>query len=393
MNIYGKSRLYAALPILSRVGTCAEINTDALRRNYRTLTAGLPSGTEAICVVKADAYGHGTHTVVPILWEEGCRRFAVSCMEEAMDVRGILADADILILGYVPPDQAAELAAENLTVAALSDDYARALASEAVAAGVCVKVHIKLDTGMNRLGFPAYSVEDCRKTAMDIFDLSHREGLSITGIFSHFAVADEPDGYEMTKRQAARYLMVTSELERLGAEVGMRHLCNSAGALCYPEYAFDAVRFGLVLYGYSPLTELTIRLEPVMRLCSIVTHIHTLRAGEKVGYGATFCAPDERKIATVAIGYADGFLRAYGGAAVTFHTSEGDVRAKIVGRICMDQCMADVTGLPVSVGDRVTLFGDTGAELEELAARAGTIPYESLCLVSSRVPRIAVRGR
>ncbi len=377
-------RLYASLPNLEDGHSRAVIDLAALRRNFRALRARA-GGAACIGVIKADAYGHGALAVVRALSAEGCRHFAVSCLEEAISVREAAEDADILIFGDVPPVHAALLAQKGLTATVFSHEQALALSNEAVRLGVTLRVHIKLDTGMNRLGFLVCG--ECEAASLsEIEDVFAMQGLSVTGIYSHFATADEEDRCA-THRQAECFLSVTRELEEKGYSLGLRHICNSAGVLRYPEYAMDAVRLGIALYGYLPCEAEGMALEPVMRLEAFVSHIHTAPAHARVGYGGTFEADEPRTIATIGIGYADGWLRSYTGASVTVHTEKGDFVAPLVGRICMDQCMLDVTGLPVKRGDRVTLFGQTRGELEKLAARAGTIPYESLCLISARVPR------
>ena len=382
MNANRNSRLYATLPSLRGSHSRAQINLSALRRNYIGLKEYIKA-PEYICVVKADAYGHGAVETVRVLFEEGCRCFAVSCIEEALAIRPSAKDAEILILGNIFPSHAELLVQHKLTTTVFSLENARSLSHRASEIGQPIGVHIKLDTGMNRLGFPAWQPQVCVREISELFTL---KGLSIEGIYSHFACADEPDK-QHTVRQAERFLCVTDALEKQGLSLGMKHICNSAGALRFPEYHLDAVRLGLALYGYLPDGTEKPLLESVMSLKSFVTHIHTLQKGERVGYGGTYRAEHKRTIATLSIGYADGFLRAYTGASVTVHTQTGSYKAPIVGRICMDQCMIDVTDIPVRTGDEVTLFGTDVSELTELARRAGTIPYESLCMVSARVPR------
>ena len=379
------SRLYGTLPMLTGAHCRAVIDTEALCRNYRALRARA-GGAQCICVIKADAYGHGAPEAARALAREGCRHFAVSALEEALAVREAVGDAEILIFGNVLPEQVELLLAHRLTVTLFSATEAEALAREAARLGGSLLAHIKLDTGMNRLGFPVCTEAARRESLCEIEALFAQSSLTVTGIYSHFATADEEDGAP-TREQAARFFEVTEALEKKGFSLGQRHICNSAGVLRYPEYAADAVRLGIALYGYAPNGAEDVTLSPVMRLETAVTHVHTMPADAHLGYGGTYAATEPRQIATLSIGYADGWLRAYTGATVTVHTAKGDVRAPVVGRICMDQCMLDVTGLPVEIGDRVTLFGQTTAELEALAERAHTIPYECLCLISARVPR------
>lgn len=387
MNTSQNARLYASLPTLSGAHCVANIDPTALRQNYRLLCDAIGQATP-ICVVKADAYGHGAPLVVRTLYGEGCHHFAVSSIEEALAVREQAADADILILGAVLPEHAPLLATYRLTTTVYSKEVALALAAEAQNLGVSLSVHIKLDTGMNRLGFDTHNEEARERSLTELLEVFGCEGLTVCGVFSHFATADETEG-ELTAVQAERFCAMLRMMESHGLKTGTKHLCNTAGALRFPEYRMDAVRLGLALYGYLPYEGTPdLPLLPVMRLTSLVTHVHTLPPTEPLGYGGTFRSETPRKIATVSIGYADGFIRAYSGANVTVHTASGDFSAPVVGRICMDQCMLDVTDIPTERGDVVTLFGKDTNSLLELAKMAGTIPYEVLCLVSARVPRL-----
>lgn len=395
-------RLYAGLPIVREARTWAEIDLDALCHNYKTVKQHLAErcGKEVpvICVIKADAYGHGAGAVARALLDEGCRMFAVSCIEEGEELRRVCRevriDADILILGYTRPSLAASLAKYDLITALVSTEYACELARHAEAAGVRVRVHLKLDTGMNRIGFSARTEAEIGTAIHDIAHLMTISSLKIEGMFTHFARADEQSGTEpegLTAIQRDRFLAVKNGLAVLGIDRLFCHVCNSAGAMRFPSLAMDAVRVGISLYGCEPSDVLrNPDLRPVMRLQTLVSHLHTLPIGETVSYGGTYRADTPRRIATLPIGYADGFVRAYSGASVRIQTAEGEITAPIVGRICMDQCMVDVTDKKVRVGDRVTLLGGHPDDIRDLARRAGTIPYEVLCLISARVPRLYV---
>jgi alanine racemase len=416
-------RLHEAFPLLPGLRARAVIDTDALTHNYRALLAPVKEvspHTYAIAVVKADAYGHGIRPVVSALLEAGCRSFAVACLEEAVALRRLLRelltgtasdrDTDILVLGYTDPQNAPILALYHVATALLSEDYARRLLARAREAKVAVRGHIALDTGMNRIGFPVHNDTETTEAVSALTSLARdgaptgEGGLILDGLFTHFARADEDFDTEMstpdslTMIQYARYVRVKEALEASGIRPRVCHICNSAAAVRFPkvnaEACLDAVRLGINLYGYGvnypemAKNEEISYMKPTMKLETVVTHLHTLLPGETVGYGGIYAADTPRSIATLPIGYADGWLRAFTGAEVTFHTAEGDQTAPIVGRICMDQCMVDVTGLPVSVGTPVTLFGETSAQLESLAVRAHTIPYELLCLITARIPRI-----
>ena len=397
-----KYHLYSSMPMLGNHKAYAEIDSRALKHNYRIMLNDIHKNnknTVAICVLKADAYGHGAKNCCRALLEEGCRHFAVSSIEEAIDIRQVCdemkARSEILILGYTLPSQAALLAKYAITTSLVDADYAKELASEARSAGVRVKCHVKLDTGMNRIGFPAKCDEEIARSAADIAEISKYPALDVCGMFTHFAKADEAldadNAEDMTRRQFELFKKTDETLLSLGTDVKFRHVCNSAATMRFPEYHLDACRLGITLYGtHSSRYVDRYGLSPVMKLCTVISHIHTLSAGESVSYGGTYTADNDRLIATLPIGYADGFIRAYSGATVTVMTDSGEKKAAIRGRICMDQCMIDITGSGAKVGDKVIIFGNTPAELTALAKMADTIEYEALCLVTSRVPRIEI---
>lgn len=384
--------LYSSLPPLSDHKVYAEIDTEALIYNYKLLCS-YTKGTHHICVVKADAYGHVSDLCAAALLEAGCRFFAVSCIEEALSVRRVCreasVDANILILGYTDCRQAALLAENNIIQTILSYDYAESLNASAAEVGCCVRVHVALDTGMNRIGIGACGLEQCLQASVLIKKINNFDNLSLEGLFTHFARADEDDCHDgiTVKRQFERFNTVKSFISETGINL-FCHVCNSAAAVKCPELALDGVRFGIMLYGVDTVGK-NLGLKPVMSLKTVISHVHAVLPGESVSYGGTYVAEDERILATLPLGYADGFVRAYGGFKVTVSTDSGNFKAPIVGRICMDQCMIDVTGIPVKVGDPVTIFGDDPEDLCELARRAKTIEYECLALISARVPRVA----
>lgn len=375
----------------------AEIDLSALRHNFTYLRGKLRAvsgATEPMCVVKADAYGHSAKLCVPALYEAGARHFAVSSLEEAEEVCAILGRAGaraetILILGYTPPEpeNIAALGRYGVTQAVFSLEYARALDAAASAQNTRVACHIKLDSGMNRLGFDTH--DECLKdTVRAICETAALPGVRIDGVFSHFACADEP-GSAMTGVQTERYLRALRACEAAGLRFPKKHICNSAGALRLPALYQDFVRLGIVLYGLPPSGEVADpNLIPVMRLKSRIAQIHTVHAGDTVSYGAEFRAIAETTVATIPIGYADGFIRAYKNGTVMISGRP----APLLGRICMDQCMADVSGIPAAVGDEVCIFDAKGENIERLCRAAGTINYEAVCLVSRRVRRVPVGG-
>ncbi|MBE6598600.1 MAG: alanine racemase [Ruminococcaceae bacterium] len=389
-----------------RLKTKAEISESALTHNYNTICSHVREHTvgkapEVICVVKADGYGHGVDTVSEVLGNVGCRFFAVSSEMEAKELRelemGRGRHPQILILGYTFPENAAAMAELDVICAAVSYDHAILLAAEAEKAGVRLKVHIKLDTGMNRVGFSAMPC-DADRTAAQIAELKANPNLDLCGIFTHYAVADDEfldkkykeDGIERTLRQLERYKNVLSKLEALGVDPGLRHTANSAAIFGCPDTYFDAVRAGVILYGMFPNGEVNGILRPVMRLSSTVGHTHTMYKGESVSYGGVFTADRDMTVAVITAGYADGYVRRYTGGYVTVNGRQ----YRQVGRICMDQFMIDITGHESEVhpGDEAVLFGgDDCSALENLARLAQTINYECTCIVTKRVPRIRTK--
>lgn len=404
--IRSESKLYSSLPLLGSYKTWSEIDLDALRWNWRLLRRAVtsPDGhtPRMIAVVKADAYGHGADACAEALAAEGCDFFAVSCIEEAAALRAALrrlhAAADILILGFTFPTEARLLAENDIIQSVFSPEFAAALDASAKRAGVKVRVHVKLDTGMNRIGIAAQTDGDIPQAVRAVKEIEKMQNLSVEGMFTHFASADEPDETAVTPglsgMQYDRFCRVRDLLARDGAVPACLHVCNTAAALRYPEYRMECVRIGLSLWGMYPSDLFNASytcgeaLRPVLQLKTRITQLHTLRPGETVSYGGHYSAPADRTIATIPIGYADGFIRAYTGAQVVVCTGKGEFSAPVAGNICMDQCMLDVTGIPASVGDEVVLFGRKPSQIAELARRAGTIPYECLCLLSARIPLV-----
>ncbi|MBR4296489.1 MAG: alanine racemase [Clostridia bacterium] len=391
-------KLYSSLPMYGRHKTWAEIDLDALKHNYKLIKDHISSSSEArlICVLKADAYGHGADACARVLLGEGCDFFAVSCIEEAVALRNVCLEfdkhADILLLGYTLPSSVGELVANDIIQTVFSPEYAKALNDEAKKQNCCVRVHIKLDTGMNRLGFIAQDKETVACAANDIAAVCALCNMKVEGMFTHFVSADEISCCEKdrTIEQYEYFAAVNDLLLQKGIKIPFKHVANSAAVVRYPNLHLDGVRAGILLYGAraSEAADLP-SLRPVMSLKTVVSHIHKLSAGKTVSYGGTFSSDSERTLATLPIGYADGFIRAFSGAEVSIETKSGEkVKANIVGRICMDQCMADVTDKCVNVGDIVTLFGEECSQIYDLAALAGTIDYECLCIISGRVPRV-----
>ena len=376
--------------------TWAVVSLDAVDRNYREIKNRLRPETKVCCVIKADAYGHGAEMLAKEYEALGADWFAVSNFEEAGQLRRAGASLPILILGYTPPGKAAELAGLNLSQAVVGGDYADALSAEAQKAGVCVKIHISLDTGMSRIGFLYQKPERDAGSIDEVGRVCGLPGLEPEGIFTHFAVADEGEsGEDYTRMQFENFLGGVGLLKKRGVEFPIRHCANSAAIFDYPEMQLDMVRPGIILYGLMPSGSLKhpAPLVPAMELKSVAALIKTVPPQTSVSYGRKFVSERETVLATVPVGYADGYPR------TLYRTADMLVRgkrAKIVGRVCMDQLMLDVTDIPgVAAGDEVTVFGRDGEAflpVDELADQLGTINYELVCGVAKRVPRIYTRG-
>ena len=377
--------------------TWAEIDLDALAQNFREVRKAADPKAMVCCVVKADAYGHGAVRVAREFASLGADWFAVSNLEEALQLRQAGIETPVLVLGYTPADKAGTLSRENISQCVYSLEYARDLSRFAQEAGVEVNIHLKIDTGMSRLGFYYQDISRDEAAVEEVKEACSLPGLVPQGIFTHFAVSDEGQaGDAFTMRQFGCLKEMIESLARAGVTFPVRHCANSAGVFDYPLSHLDMVRAGIVLYGLYPSGELRSRpaLKPALALKSVVSHVKTLLPGATVSYGRKFTAQHEMRVATVPVGYADGYPRLLspGGAEVLIRGK----RCPILGRICMDQLMADVTALgQVRVGDTVTLIGRDGEEeitADELAEKEGTINYEVVCALSKRVPRVYVKN-
>ena len=380
--------------------TWAEIDLDALANNYRRVREAADPKARVCCVVKADGYGHGALRISAELQSLGADWFAVSNLEEALQLRRGGIERPILVLGFTPPEEAAALSEGNISQCVYSTDYAEKLSLCAGAVGVKVKIHAKIDTGMSRLGFYFQDIFRDEAAIDEVIRACSLPGLIPEGVFSHFAVSDErKEGDAFTMRQFGCFKEMSEALVRAGVggdKPPLRHCANSAAVFDYPLSHLDMVRAGVVLYGLYPSGQLRARpdLRPVLSLRSVVSHVKTLLPGATVSYGRKFTAEHEMRVATVPVGYADGYPRALGpgGAAVLIRGQ----RCPVIGRICMDQLMADVSGVEgAAMGDRVTLIGRDGGEeitAGEVAGWEGTINYEVVCALSKRVPRVYLNG-
>ena len=365
--------------------TWAEISLDNIRHNYRAIRASLPAGCRFLGIVKADAYGHGALTVSRLLQEEGADYLAVSCLDEALELRQGGVTMPILILGHTPPEYTGTLIAMDITQTVTCLAKAVEYSAEAEKLGRDLKIHIKLDTGMSRLGFLcAGSYFD--EGVQNVIDSCRLPGLIPEGVYTHFAVSDEPgeDCRDYTLGQFRLFMdMIRAVKERGGIDFAIRHCANSGAVANYPEMALDMVRPGLLLYGYGDGGKLGLR--PCMRLVTTVSTIKFYEPGTAVSYGRRFVTERRTRMGVLAIGYADGLPRAAGNQC---SFAAGDGFAPQRGSICMDMCMVDLTDRPeVDVGSQVELFGPR-CSIYQLSNAAGTIPYELLCAVSKRVPRV-----
>ncbi|MBQ3086957.1 MAG: alanine racemase [Clostridia bacterium] len=377
--------------------TRAEIHLDALTHNMQEIRRIAAPGTEIVAVVKADAYGHGDQQTALHLLKCGADWFAVSNLAEALELRQVGIDLPILILGYTPPECAAQLAYNNITQAVYCSDYAHRLSSFAVQAGVTVHSHIKLDTGMSRIGFFYHDSEKDAATVDEIEQAVRLPGLYCDGIFTHFAQADVERGGEVyTRLQYDLFLHMIALLEQRGITFKHRHCCNSAAIITYPEMHMDMLRAGIILYGLYPSADVprNCRLKPVMEIKTVVSMVKDIPAGTAFSYGGTFVAKKDMTVATVPIGYADGYPRSLSNKAYML-TEHGEI-APVIGNVCMDQCLLDVTGLQgIEEGTQITVMGSIGGRsvsADFLGEKAGLINYELICGLSRRVPRVYIDG-
>lgn len=369
----------------------AEIDLDAIAHNVLEIRRVIGEEVEMMGVVKADAYGHGVLEVVRTLLDNGVSQLAVSKLDEAIQIRKMGIRVPILIFGYTDLSRAEEIVINDVTQAVFSREMAQVLSKAAVKLCRSAKIHVKLDTGMTRVGF----MPD-QGAIQSILELGKLPGLMIEGLFTHFASADETER-DYTMMQFERYMNVCSELVKLGIHIPLRHVCNSAGIMQYPQMHLDMVRPGIILYGLYPSQKVDrekISLRPAMTLKANVILVKDVEPGTCISYGRTFRTSRPSKIATVPIGYADGYTRLLSNKGRMLVNGE---YAPVVGRVCMDQCMIDVTDLKheVHVGDEAVIFGSQNGvciSVDEVAADIGTISYELVSIISKRIPRVYLKG-
>ncbi len=364
----------------------AEVNLTAIKRNVQEIRRILGTDIEIMAVVKANAYGHGAVEVSRVALEAGADRLGVAILEEGLELRENGIWSPILILGYVPPSQYELAIKENIAQTVFDLKHARDLARLAQKNKKKALIHLKIDTGMGRLGFIPGN-----RALNDVLEIASLKGVEIEGIYTHMAAADKADK-SYSYHQLRNFNDFTARLAEKGLSVKLRHAANSASLIELPETRFNLVRPGITLYGLYPSSEVkrnVVELTPAMSFKAHISHVKKVPPGFSISYGCTYTTRRETIVATVPVGYADGYPRILSNCAEVLVCGR---RVPVIGRVCMDQIMLDVTSVPfVEKGEEVVLFGSQGEEyisVDELAEKAKTINYELLCMVSSRVPRI-----
>jgi len=354
----------------------AAVDLNRIKSNYNYIKS-IVGDSRVMAVVKADAYGHGAKRIAAELKELGCGDFAVACLSEAQSLRRSGINENILILGPTDAELAEDIINGNFIQATDGFEYAKALAESGK-----IRIHIKVDTGMSRIGIYCHSQEDVQNAASEIEAISKLENIEIAGIFTHFADSDGLSR-EFTDKQFSAFSALLKELENRNINVGTRHCCNSAATLNYPEMHLDMVRAGIILYGLAPAPEMkNDNIAPAMRLSARVCAVHTLKKGDSVSYGCTYKAEQDTQVAVISIGYADGFSRVYSGRKLLRINGQ---EFATVGKICMDMCMVDIgNDFDCKVGDEAVIF-ESSADIDRLAEALGSINYEILCSLKHRV--------
>ena len=372
-----------------------EIDLSKLEKNLEILSSLLlPENKHQIaCVIKANAYGHDDKSIACHLEKLGVVFFAVSNIKEAINLRKYGIKGEILILGYTPSEYVDVLVENNIIQTIVSESHAISIAECAQKKGIRVKVHVALDTGMGRIGLDVIEENNCEKVAKVLLNISRMKGIELDGLFTHYAVADSEDisDIEYTDKQTRLFLDVCNKVKKYGVLLRHTHCLNSAGGIYHYSNYSTLVRFGILLYGLKPNRNLIIPdgIEPIMEFKSVVSCVKQHKKGEFIGYGRKYCCERNMSVATIPVGYADGYMRVLSSKA---NVLVNGMRTQIVGNICMDQLMIDVTTITnVKEGDIVTLIGRDGTECiyaDELAEQSNTINYEIVCGISKRVPRV-----
>lgn len=369
--------------------TRLEVDLDKLKSNFKNIRGIVKKDTLVSAVIKADAYGHGAVECAKAFLDAGCDRLCVSTLEEGIELRKNNINCEILLLNNVSIEHFKYLFKYNLTPSIYNLNSAVALNKLAEEKNEKIKIHIKIDTGMSRIGF-----QPTDESVDVIEEISKMNFLDIEGIFTHFSRADELDK-TFTHEQFKRYTYVVDKLEQRNVNIPIKHVSNSAAILDFPEYNLDMVRAGIILYGYFPsefVNKEIIDLKPAIELKTKITHIKTLEKNTGIGYGHRYITDEKTKIATVPIGYADGYTRLFRQKAKALINGK---LFDIVGNICMDQCMINIKDEDVNIGDDVILISNKNkyTSVDYLADEIGTINYEILCMQSRRVPRVYLENK
>ena len=368
----------------------AVVSLDAIAHNFAEMKKNIAKGTKIVAVIKADGYGHGAEAIARLIEDyDYIWGFAVATPEEALQLRTFGVKKPILILGIVFEEYFTQMIAKEIRLTVCTYEMAQKLSEEAQRQGRDVHIHIGLDTGMSRIGFA-----DRQESVEEIKKISQLPNLKIEGMFTHFARADETDRSPAID-QLNRYLNFAKLLEDAGIQIPMKHCSNSAGIIRVPEANLNAVRAGITIYGIYPSNEVErdiVKLIPAMELKSHISYIKTVEPGAAFSYGGTFTAKKEMKVATIPVGYAAGYPRSLSNKGwVLIHGK----KAPILGRVCMDQFMVDITKIPdAKAGDEVTLIGKDGKEfisIEKFGDLSGRFSYEFACDISKRVPRVYIK--
>ncbi len=373
-----------------------EIDLDAIKHNLKTIKEHLGGQTKMMAVVKADGYGHGAIEVAKTALESGAEWFGTALIDEAIQLRNAGVEEPILILSKISEEYIEELFKYNITPCVADVEFARLLSKEAKKRNQNIKVHIKIDTGMTRIGF-LYddNAETREKTKADILEISRLSGIEIEGAFTHFAIADSW-GTEYTNMQCSRFCDLMKKLEENGIKIPLKHVSNSAAMVNFPQMSMDMVRVGIMAYGLNPSEETdceNLNLIPAMTFKTRITHVKEVEKDTRISYGGVYKTDKRKVIATLGVGYADGYSRMLSDKAEVVVKGK---KVKQTGRICMDQCMIDVTEVNnINIGDEVILFGggrNADISADDVAKLLGTINYEVVCMVAKRVPRVYIKS-
>lgn len=366
----------------------AEIHLDHLEHNLRQIKTHIHPETKICAVIKANGYGHGAVRLAKEIENLGIDHLAVATLNEAIELRNHGCTLPILVLGYTPDEKAALLVEYNIKQTIYTKKQAKTISEAAQKAEKTACLHMKIDTGMSRLGF-----QPTAETVEEIVELAGYSHIYVEGIYTHYATADEPDK-QQALQQFEKYQWVIGQLTQRNCNIPIHHTANSAAIIDLPQTHLNMVRAGIMMYGLYPSPDVNhkdIKLKRVMSLKTRVAHVKEIAPGTGVSYGLTFRAAEKMKIATLPVGYADGYTRLLGGKA---EVSINGLKAPVIGRICMDQCMIDVSDMDVKQGDEVILYAlspELGDTADDVARKLGTINYEITCMVSRRVPRVYLR--